>query len=42
MRNKNGYDLVCARGGKTFHHTNIQKRYCSDECKAATKKKLVE
>ena len=41
MGNKNGYDLICAHCGKTFHHTNTQKRYCSDECKAAAKKKLI-
>ena len=40
MGNKNGYDLICAHCGKTFHHTNTyKKRYCSDECKAAAKKR---
>lgn len=26
MGNKNGYDLICTRCGKTFHHTNTQKK----------------
>lgn len=26
MGNKNGYDLICAHCGKTFHHTNTQKK----------------
>ena len=26
MGNKNGYDLICAHCGKTFHHANTQKK----------------
>ena len=26
MGNKNGYDLICANCGKTFQHTNKQKK----------------
>ena len=41
MGNKNGYDLVCKHCGKTFHHVNKNKVYCSDECKKAAKKHLI-
>lgn len=41
MGNKNGYDLVCKRCGKVFHHVNKNKVYCSDECKKAAKKHLI-
>lgn len=41
MGNKNGYNLICKHCGKTFHHTNKNKSYCSDECKKADRKHLI-
>ena len=41
MGNKNGYDLVCKHCGKTFHHVNKNKVYCSDECKKGDRKHLI-
>lgn len=41
MKKKKTYDLICKQCGKTFQHTNPNKRYCSAECKQASKKKMI-